>query len=182
MSDQRKILTLSLTANLTILLICQNSAIARSVYAIPQHWGAEEATLNVYDVLEGSDEGKLEYRATYDLKWGGACDAILDTQSDILFVTFEQKEHIQLVNARTFLSEGTVTASGASDLAGLELDYVDPNTTLLYTVDRGKNKLFVYDWDAEAKDLTLLPYSPKQDWYTLLSEDPASDPCVLPVA
>jgi len=43
---------------------------------------------------------------------------------------------------------------------------------LLYTVDRGTNKLFVYDWDAEAKELTLLPYSPSQDWYTLLPYNP----------
>jgi len=62
MSNRKKISTIGLLTILAILLICQNSVIANSVYAIPDHWGPEEATLNVYDVLEGSDEGKLAYR------------------------------------------------------------------------------------------------------------------------
>jgi len=138
---------------------------------IPKLW-------DVNDILEGREEGQLEYRATYSLEYSGAADVTIDTQSNTLFLTFENEDEIQLVNARTFLSEGTVTAYGASDLTGVVLHQVNPNTTLLYTVDRGKNKLFVYNWDAEAKELTLLPYSPSQDWYTLLPQDPESDPNV----
>jgi hypothetical protein len=152
---------------------------ARSVYAVPDHWGAEEALLNVYDVLEGTKEGHIEYRATYDLAHGGAGDVAIDTRSNILFVTFEFQDELQLVNAKTFLSEGTVTAEGlpanTPGLAGLILEHIDPNTTYLYTVERGTNKLFVYDWDAEEKELTLLPYSPTQPYYTLLPYNPEDD-------
>jgi len=144
MSFQKETITLGLF----IVLLCDipTRVEARSVYAIPQHAGS---SLNVYDVLEGIQEGQLEYRATYSLKYASAADVVIDTRSDILFVTFENWNKIELINARTFLSEGEVTADDASDLAGLELAYIDPNTTLLYTVDRGTNKLFVYDWDAD---------------------------------
>jgi len=68
MSFQKKTITLGLF----IVLLCgiPTRVEARSVYAIPQHAGA---SLNVYDVLEGLQEGELGYRATYDLKYyGGA--------------------------------------------------------------------------------------------------------------
>ena len=180
MSDRKKNGIIVLLTILAILPIYQNPAIARSVYAIPDHWGVEEALLNVYHVLESSQEGQLEYRATYDLKYGGAADVAIDTQSDILFITFENQYDIQLVNAKTFLSEGLTIADGATNLAGLELDYIDPNTTLLYTVDRGTNKLFVYDWDADTKTLTIIPPDPPtgNDYYELLPENPESDPSV----
>ena len=55
------------TFGLIIVLVCSipTSVEARSVYAIPKHEGL---SLNVYDVLEGAQEGQLEYRATYSLK------------------------------------------------------------------------------------------------------------------
>ena len=136
------------TVSVFIIILCAipTSIEAASVYAIPKHTGK---TVNVYDIQEGAQEGQLEYRAMYNLKYDGGADVIIDTRSSILFVTFENRNQIELINARTFLSEGETVAQGASDLAGLELDYVDPDTTLLYTVDRGTNKLFVYDWDAE---------------------------------
>jgi len=163
----------AITVSVFIIILCAipTSIEARSVYAIPKH---TDKTLNVYDVLEGTQEGQLEYRATYQLNpILSPTDVVIDDKvGDILFVTSEFSFVIQLINARTFQSEGEVIANGASDLAGVELDYVDQDTTLLYTVDRGTNKLFVYDWDAEAKELTLLPYSPSQDWYTLLPYNP----------
>ncbi len=76
---------------------------ADSVYAIPKHWGAAE--LNVYDILEGNDAGQLKYRATYNLKYPGAGDVTIDTQSNLLFVTFEFEKRIELINARTFLDK-----------------------------------------------------------------------------
>lgn len=172
MVHQKNVITLSLFAFFIFIFI--SPAKADSVYAIPKHWGASE--LDVYEILEGNDEGKLDYRATYDLKYSGAGDVTIDAQSNYLFVTFENKDEIELINARTFLSEGTVTADKASNLAGIIFDYIDPNTTKLYTIDRGTNKLFVYDWDADEKELTLLPYSDSQDWYTLLPYNPEDDP------
>lgn len=142
---QKERVTISLL--IIFLFSIPTSVQGRSVYAIPEHDGSN---LNVYDVLEGPQEGHLEYRATYELNpILDPTDVMIDTQSNIIFITSEDSQVIQLINARTFLSEGIATADGASDLAGIELDYVDQDT-LLYTVDRGTNKLFMYEWDAEA--------------------------------
>ncbi len=183
----RKITTLQILGILAFLAFQNTHILAGSVYAIPDHWGPLQATLNVYDILEGYDIGKINYRATYQLKFGGAGDVTIDIQSDILFITFEFQDQIQLVNARTFLSEGLVTAEGLDidtpGLAGIVLDYADPNTVCLYTIERGTDHLFVYDWDAGNKELTLLPpngyFDPNDPddpnfpaFHTLLSEDP----------
>jgi len=114
MSSQKENISLGLI--IFLLCVITTSVHGRSVYAIPTHTAA---ILNVYDVLEGAQEGQLEYRATYDLKYGGGADAVIDTTSNILFVTFENWNKIELINAHTFMSEGEVIADGASDLAGL---------------------------------------------------------------
>ena len=153
MYDSIKSVVLSVFA-VVLLTVTTKSLEGKSVYAIPRH---ETSALNSYYILEGDREGQLEYRATYNLTVGAPADVIIDVQSDILFVTFENRRRIELVNAKTFLQEDIVEATGASDLAGLALDYSDPCSTLLYTVDRGTNKLFVYDWDSGDKTLTLIP-------------------------
>jgi|GEM_PF-3957697 len=99
---------------------------------------------------------------------------LIDSDSGILFVTFETffgTPVIELVNARTMTSAGNVEAESASNLAGIILDYLDPNTVHLYTVDRGTNKLFVYDWDAQEKELELITFN-GQDYYELEPKDP----------
>ena len=153
MQNNVKGITLSFCI-LILLTVTTKSLEGKSVYAIPQH---NNSSLKSYYVLEGDREGQLEYRATYGLTLGAPADVIIDVQSDILFVTFENENRIELVNARKFISEDIVEATGANDLAGLALDYSDPCSTLLYTVDRGTNKLFVYDWNSDDKTLTLIP-------------------------
>lgn len=164
----------SLLPTLCVIVFSINSSEAKgkSVYAIPQHWG--NAKLNVYDIMEDSHEGQLEYRASYNLKYAGAGDVTIDTTSNTLFVTFENRRVIELIDARTFLSQQTVEAPSASNLAGIVVDQIDPNTTRVYTVDRGTNKLFVYDWDASDKSLTLVPPDPNMgnDYVELQSADP----------
>ena len=91
-----------LTACICSVLAFDENVRGDSVYAIPQHWGA--AKLNAYEILENVEAGKLEYRATYDLLRSGAGDVCIDTKSNILFVTFEGWEYVQLINARTFLN------------------------------------------------------------------------------
>jgi len=147
MSFQKESFTLGILISFVFICNVQSPTKAASVYAIPKHTGK---TVNVYDIQEGTQEGLLGYRATYDLNPNlNPTDIIIDTWSNMLFVTSEYSRVIQLINARTFLSEGEVEADGATDLAGVLIHQVDPNTTLLYTVDRGTNKLFVYDWDAD---------------------------------
>ena len=52
--------TLFLFLIISLILTLNTQTCADSVYAIPDHWGA---TLNVYDILEGSEAGQLKYRA-----------------------------------------------------------------------------------------------------------------------
>ena len=84
-------------------------------------------------------------------RYGGAGLAI-DTDSEILFVTFETSGKLDIVDAKTLAILGQVTAPGASNLAGI---VVDQGKQKLYTVQRNSGTLYVYDWNAVAKTLTL---------------------------
>lgn len=167
MTKQKHSFTLVMFSIITFILTLNTQTRADSVYAIPnQH----DDSLNVYEI---SENGSLDYRATYDLIYNRPVDVTIDTRSNILFVTFEFQNEIELINARTFLSEGTVDADEASNLAGVVLDYIDSNTVRLYIIDRGTNKLFVYDWDAVAGELTLIPPNPStgNDYNELVPSD-----------
>jgi hypothetical protein len=177
MSFHETLLSMVLSINVLLVLTIQKPALADSVYAIPNH---DEKLLKVYDILEN---GQLEERADYDLTYWGPGDVTIDTQSNILFVTFEGLDLVELINARTFLSEGKKVAEGAENLAGVVFSYINPNDPRVFTVDRGTAKLFEYDWDAANKELTLLPpngyFDPNYPddpnfppFHTLLSEDP----------
>lgn len=84
-------------------------------------------------------------------RYGGAGLAI-DTDSEILFVTFEFSGTLDIVDADTMAILGQVTAPGASNLAGI---VVDQEKQKVYAVDRQTSKLYVYSWDATAKTLAL---------------------------
>ena len=141
---------------LCILCFLQSGVRGDSIYAIPSHG---ERLLYAYSILE-DPYGQLEYRDRYHITLAAPVDVTVDKDCDMLFVTSEGSNEIELVDARTFLSKGTVVAAAAFNLAGIVLDYIDPNTTRLYTVDRGYSHLFVYDWDAAGRDLTLIKPDP----------------------
>ena len=182
----KKITTLPLLGFLIFLSVKNTHTLADSVYAIPQHTGS---IVKVYDILEGYEEGKLEYRATYSLTAGSPADITIDIQSHVLFVTSESSNVIELINAKTFLPKGFVTAEGASDLAGVILSYPDAETTHLFTVERGTNELYAYEWDASIKSLTPITPEPNEPgnpnygnevpYYLLEPENPGSDPDVF---
>jgi uncharacterized repeat protein (TIGR01451 family) len=94
------------------------------------------------------------YQATHPVTdWGwGAVGLTIDTDSEALFVTYEESNTIQLLDATNFNDLGTTTAPNAGDLAGI---VVDQDKGLVYTVDRTTDNLYVYIWDAVAKTLTL---------------------------
>jgi parallel beta-helix repeat protein len=179
MSIQIRTLTIGLLTICLLIVAIQKPVYAGSVYAIPNH---TDKILKVYDILEGYEEGKLEERGIYDLSFSGGADVTVDVNSDILFVTFEDEKRIELINARTFLSEGIVVAAEASDLAGVILSYPDPNTSHVFTVDRGTYELYAYEWDAMTKTLTPITPDPNDpdnpnygndvSYYLLEPEDP----------
>lgn len=71
MTKQKHSFTLVMFSIITLILTLNMQSRADSVYAIPnQH----DDSLYVYDVLEGPQEGELEYRGTYNLKYDGAAE------------------------------------------------------------------------------------------------------------
>ena len=82
----------------------------------------------------------------------GAVGLAIDTDSAFLFVTYEQSNVIQIIDATTMQDGGNVTAPNATNLAGI---VVDQDKQLIYTVDRHTAHLYVYTWDAVNKVLSL---------------------------
>ncbi|MFC1572901.1 YncE family protein [Candidatus Eisenbacteria bacterium] len=76
----------------------------------------------------------------------------LDTTRSMLFVTFEGSNTVGMVDPLSMIYEGDVTASGASNLAGIVVDH---NRDKVYTVDRATANLYVYDWNPVTRQLML---------------------------
>ncbi|MHC4085696.1 MAG: right-handed parallel beta-helix repeat-containing protein [Planctomycetota bacterium] len=139
---------------LFILIACSAPAArAKSVYAI---------IYNLNDIIGAYkiDGNQIDYQTEIQAPQQGsiAIDLAIDSGSSCIFVTYEGSYIIEIMNAKTLEHEGSVTATGASDLAGIVFDEARQK---LYTVDRGTNKLFVYFWDAADKTLTPEGINPK---------------------
>jgi uncharacterized repeat protein (TIGR01451 family) len=141
-------LTLALLVSFLGVAVTGGAALAspKSLYVFADHSSQFEAwNINA--------DGTVTYQATYNLQhlWAGT-DVGMDEDSVTLFMTSEGQNIIEMVDATTMTSLGFTTASGASDLAGLE---VDEANNILYTVDRGTTNLYAYDWNDVAQTLTL---------------------------
>jgi len=114
---------------LFILIACSApSARAKSVYAIIDH---------PYDIIGAYkiDANQIEYQAEiqapqHDIR---AIDLAIDSGSSCIFITYEGSNIIEIMNAKTLEHEGSVTATGASNLAGIVFDEAAQK---LYVVDR----------------------------------------------
>ena len=117
---------------------------------------AQPVPLHTYNI--GID-GTLSFQGEYDIPHysSGAVGLAVDSDSKYLFVTYADSDIIQLINATTMTDAGSTTAQGASSLAGIVYDH---DKHLLYCVDRGTEKLYVFDWDAKTTSLTPVPGSP----------------------
>ncbi|MCK5509373.1 MAG: PKD domain-containing protein [Desulfobacterales bacterium] len=107
--------------------------------------------IRAYDIQTPSSGCLVFQQDSTPTRYGGVGLAI-DTDSEILFVTFELSGTLDIVNAKTLAILGQVTAPGANNLAGI---VVDQEKQKVYTVQRGSGTLYVYDWDATSKILTL---------------------------
>ena len=124
---------------------------AKSVYVIGDIAGSP-TPIQAYDIQTAPNY--LVYQTTHGVPRyaGGAVGLAIDTDSEILFITYENSNTIQLVDAKTMTDEGSTTAPNANNLAGI---VVDQDKQKVYTVDRGTDNLYVYSWDATTKTLTL---------------------------
>lgn len=135
---------------------------AKSLYIIADHGYFLDATqpIHVYDI--GAD-GTLTFQAQYDIPHTmfGAVGIAIDSDNGFLFITFEDSEEIQLLDARTMTNVGSIIAPNASDLAGIVYDH---EKMLVYCVDRGEDQLYIYGWDPATVTLTHMPDSPVTLW------------------
>jgi hypothetical protein len=81
----------------------------------------------------------------------GAVGLGIDSTSATLFMSVEYFGTFQIYDALTMHNLGSVTAPGASDLAGIVMD---EKKNRLYTVDRDTANLYVYQWNRVTKVLT----------------------------
>jgi uncharacterized repeat protein (TIGR01451 family) len=162
----KNIETITMARILAILLVLSagmtvfpTAASARSLYVIADKWGnAADSTLPVqaYDI--GVD-GTLAFQAQCAVRNRGlgAVAMAIDSDSGYVFITYGNRNVIQLLDPITMTDAGTTDAPDASDLAAIVYDH---KKKLLYTIDRGGNDLYVYRWEPKMLSLTHVEGSP----------------------
>ncbi len=134
-----------------------NPAEGRSLYVIAEITNsANPLPVLAYDIgLDGSLTFQAERRIPF--RDGGAVGMAIDWESGYVFITYEFSDTLQILDARTMADVGKVTAPGAENLAGV---VYDETKDLLYAVDRGTDKLYVYVWSPSTGKLTMQPGAP----------------------
>ncbi len=141
---------------LTILIAAATeTALAKSLFVIADI-NANPQPLQAYDI---GPDGTLTFQAEYYIprRMLGGVGLAFDSDNEQLFVTYEASEDIGLVDAKTMMFTGRVTAPDASNLAGVVYDH---DKQLLYCVDRQRSRLYVYSWDPSSKTLSHVHGSP----------------------
>ena len=146
---KKLIAILSITIIFTILT---GTTLAKSVYVISD---TTDSNLAAYKI----DGSSLVHQTNYICQShpGGGMGAVglaIDESEygQFLFVTFEDENIIELVNAKAMQYVDVVTATGASNLAGI---VVDQGRRKVYVVDRRKKYLYVYYWYPRIPELVL---------------------------
>ena len=148
---------------------------AKSVYVINNTITSQ---LRAYKV----DGTSLAYQTDYNCEsvpgsGVGAIGIAIDESEygGFLFVTFEHLttsiNWIEVVDAKTMRYVDTVTAAGASNLAGI---VVDKGKSKIYAMDRYTNRLFSYSWEPSSK--TLTPDFSEPNYYIKLQGMQYGDP------
>lgn len=150
LSGKKSIVSISMLALMCLITTLSGTTEARSVYVISDTttWSDEPSIIQAYDVQDSN----LVYQTDYETVGRLAIGLAIDTDSEFLFITFEQENEIELVNAKTMQYVDTVTAPGASDLAGI---VYDSTRQKVYVVDRADKYLYVYNWYPAIPSLVL---------------------------
>ena len=139
---------------LTIICIAMvGTASAKSLYVATSH------TTKAFDAYNIAADGTISWQATHNLVTslypGGVA---IDDVAKALFITSEGSNKIEIVDATTMTSPGYTTVTGATNLAGID---VDDTTHIVYTNQRGTNTIHAYQYNPTAKTLTLIAGFPK---------------------
>ena len=135
---------------LTILVLTiYETTYAKSVYVINDTGSSE---MQAYKVEDANLVYQTDYHFVSEV-WGPVGLAIDESgYGQFLFATFESKNEIELINAKTMQYVDTVTAPQANNLAGI---VVDKDKSKVYIINRETNHLYVYSWNRMTKELTL---------------------------
>jgi uncharacterized repeat protein (TIGR01451 family) len=124
----------------------------KSLYIITDI-NANPTPIGAYDIQPSP--GYLVHQSTNYVprRGSGGVGLGIDSDSGILFVTYEDSDVIELVDATTMNNTGYIVAPGAGNLAGI---VYDRGQSKVYTVDRSTDNLYTYSWDPETGNLTLI--------------------------
>ncbi len=153
---------ITFTVLLTVFLITAAAVTtsAKPLYVIADKIFADEGgityPLQVYNI--GAD-GTLSLQGEYyfPIYEYGPVGLAVDSDSKYLFVTHQESNIIQIINATKMKAAGTATAPGALSLFGIVYDH---DKKRIYCVDRHTDKLHVFDWNANTITLTPVQGSP----------------------
>jgi uncharacterized repeat protein (TIGR01451 family)/fimbrial isopeptide formation D2 family protein len=150
---------LALLAVAMLATAVTKTATAKSLYVIADIKGASEDRTQPVQAYDIGVDGTLLFQAQHDIPHSmlGAVGMAIDSDYGYVFITYEASGDIQLIEATTMTDAGNVTAPDATDLAGIVYDH---DKSLLYCVDRRKDKLYVYNWWPETATLTHVSGSP----------------------
>lgn len=147
----------SLIISLILLLV---TILQRPVYASPKSLyviadikpPSSTVPIRIYAIRAAPQH--LVYQTTQHvtLHGSGAIGLAIDSESQTMFITYENTNVIQIINATTFAVLGTIMAVEASNLAGIAYD---SSKNLLYAVNRLTNRLLIYRWNSTSCELTL---------------------------
>lgn len=145
---------LALLATIVLFTMAPTNVLAKSLYVIAEKGtiGSADRTipLHAYNIEK---DGTLTFQTEHRIprRMLGAVGITIDTNSEALFITYHHSGEIELVNARTMTSMGSVLAPGSYDLAGIVYDH---SKQRVYCSNFGWRGLYVYNWDPDTSTLT----------------------------
>ena len=146
---------LSLIAVMLFLFSFTGTSTAKSLYLLSDI-KASPNPIQLYDIAVN---GTLTYQEEYYVNRynGGTNKVALDSDSGYLFVTYVSWPKILLIDSKTMLARPEMEwPTGAYN--GLEGIAYNHKKKQLYCVDKGRSRLWVYNWDS--KNVQLTPVTP----------------------
>jgi len=147
----------ALLAGVALMGSVPTAATAKSLYVITEIVPMNGPTpISAYDI---GASGLLTYQAKYTVTYegAGAVGLAIDSDSQSLFVTYEDTNKIRVIDATTMQQRAVTLAQDANNLAGIVYDH---DKKLLYCIDRGTSNLYCYRWNADQSVLNIVSGSP----------------------
>jgi hypothetical protein len=123
----------------------------KSLYIIASI-NSDPTPIHAYDIQPSPNYLAFQSEHGVPRRGSGGVGLAIDSDSGVLFVTYESSNIIELINATTMNSTGNAEAPGAWNLAGIVYDRYSKR---VYTIDRNTNHLYVYSWDFSTQNLSL---------------------------